>query len=112
MKIQNFPILMFGDMGANEDTKSLIVPKLSKFLAIKVLHDGIFAWYEIPEVESLDTKTEVFHIVKPGSSVPDNVTFIAILDIIVETPEGQGIMIFPIYKSDSILEIVKNNLIG
>lgn len=88
---------MFSETGF-KDSYPIVVPEGSKLLAVKILHDGIYAFYAIPEIEVALNQREVFVLMKPNQSIPDNAEFIDVLDTVIETPQGQGIMIFPIYK--------------
>lgn len=97
MKVERFPIQMFENTDFKENYP-IVVPEGSKLLAVKILHDGIYAFYAIPEIEVALNQKEVFILMKPNQSIPDNADFIDVLDTVIETPKGQGIMIFPIYK--------------
>lgn len=97
MKIERYPLQMFEDTSTKE-INSLFVPEGSQFLAAKILHDGIYVWYAVSELITELTKKESFVLMKPEQSIPENSTFITVLDTIVETPQGQAIMIFPLYK--------------
>ena len=89
--------------GEQKQEDGITVPEGSEFLVPKILPDGIYVFYSVPEQQSGDTRVDRFSILKPNDSIPDisKADFIDILDTIVEI-EGsngeQGIMIFPIYK--------------
>lgn len=96
-KVERFPLRMFAKV-EQQDIETVLVPEGSKFLGAKILHDGIYVWYEVPEIEAPVLHEEAFVIMSQEKSVPENSDFITILDTFFETPQGQGIMIFPIYK--------------
>ena len=103
MKLERYPLHLFGDQEQKEEI-NILVPQGSKLVSAKVIHDGIYVWYAVPELEVPQDQKETFIILKPNQSIPENATFVDILDVIVETPQGQGIMIFPVYKSNSLIE--------
>lgn len=106
MKIQSYQLSSFEEKEIPKDgIHRVTVPEGSNFLKTKVLHDGVYVWYAIPELEVQNTVTENFVIMRPGMSIPDNADFIDIVDTIIEMPPGegetlprQGILVLPIYK--------------
>lgn len=95
MKLVGVMVLPFSEEPKAVNTVS--VPDGSKFLFFKVLHDGIYAFYEVSEeVKSL--RQDTFTLVKIGQSVPEGLEFVDAVDTIMQTPQGQAQIIFPIYK--------------
>lgn len=99
MKLEKYPLWLFQQ--APQEKINLLVPTGSTFRACNILPDGIYVWYEVTEMEgiALDQK-ESFTILGTGNKmqVPQNAYFVKLLDWIVETEKGQGVMIYPIYK--------------
>jgi hypothetical protein len=108
-KIQNHRILDF----ESEPTPFIRIrmPLGSILLAVKLLHDGIYAWWSvsdltIPVLKLVDDSTpstqwEVheFKIMGSNETIPENFEFVCILDSIVELPDDkQGVMIYPVFK--------------
>ena len=96
MKVEKFLLHSFEE-GISKSENVILVPEGSIFLQLSMLHDGIYAWYQVTELIA-DSKEEKFAILKTNGSVPDNADFVQIIDTIVDTPQGQAIVIFPIYK--------------
>jgi hypothetical protein len=107
-KIEKFQIRSFED---KEHRKEYVikVPIGASFLnKVKVLHDGIYAFYSVPNIIGVNSNIETFKILQPEETIPENVELVDILDIIFEVPDTatqdnkaeptQGIMLFPIYK--------------
>ena len=102
MKIKSFKIKDF----QNTETESVIdVPTGSIYRDMKLFHDGIYAFFEVPEMLMNSTERHKYKLVTGNSSIPSDSIFIALLDVIVEVPpekEGeqpkQGIQIIPIYE--------------
>lgn len=97
MKIERFLLHSFEEKEV-QDVYKVVVPQGSNFLAAKIMADGIYVWYTVSELEVPKNQKERFSIVRPTMSIPDDAVFIEILDTIIETPEGQGIIIFPLFK--------------
>lgn len=97
MKIERFLLHSFEEKEV-QDVYKVTVPQGSNFLAAKIMADGIYVWYTVSELEVPKDQVESFSIIRPTMSVPDGGVFIEILDTIIETKEGQGIIIFPLYK--------------
>lgn len=97
MKLARYPIQMF-EAQKPEEKSAVVVPEGSKFLQAVILPDGIHVFYEVPEIETTDRRTDVFYLLRPDQSIPENCEFVAILDTIINSPQGQGLVLFPIYK--------------
>jgi hypothetical protein len=99
------------------DVNKISVPAGSTFLnKVIVQHDGIYAYFTVPEVIlSDDLEVHGFKIISGKDSVPDSAEFIDILSVVYEiTPEEaqrlreagklneaeptQGLMLFTIFK--------------
>jgi hypothetical protein len=97
MKIEHYPLHLFEDKEIKQ-VYEITVPLGAVLLDAKVLHDGIYVWFTIPELETHETKIERFIIYRKGINLPDEAVFLTILDTIIESQKGQGILIFPIFK--------------
>jgi len=101
MKIKSFKVKDF-----SEDTNKcpVDVPTGSIYRDMKIFHDGIYAFFEVPELTLNSTQRHTYVFITKDESVPENSTFITILDAIVEIPAKEGeppqqaIQIIPIYK--------------
>lgn len=96
-KVERYLMKSFEDKETAGVSK-IVVPQGAVFLKAKVIHDGIYAWYEIPALITPQDQKEEFVILKPEQDIPVDAVFVDVLDVIVDTPQGQGVMIFPIYK--------------
>lgn len=97
MIIERFLLRSFEEQELKE--KIVInVPEGSRFLTGILLHDGVYAVYETPELEVADTQEEAFAIIKPKQSIPIGARFQILLNVVMETKEGQGVLLFPLYK--------------
>lgn len=76
----------------------VIVPTGSKFLKAVILPDGLHVYYEISELVLSEDQKEDFVLMTPNKPIPEGFTFIDLLSTIVETPEGQAIVVWPLYK--------------
>lgn len=99
MKADRFPLVLFGDTPPGQD-HILTVPYGSKFLKLIAFNNGIYAYYEIPEVQSTSTKEDRFHFLAPDETVPAFFQFIDILSIPVQTTKGLGMMVYVVYKHE------------
>lgn len=99
MQITRARIIDFEE--GNKEVYPVEVPEGAKLLKIKVLHDGLYGWYEFSELVTT-TQIDKFHIAKTGINLPADITFIDIVDSVIETQDkGQGVMMFPVYKFNS-----------
>ena len=97
MRVDRFPLILFGPEKATE--YKITVPEGSRFLKALAFNDGIYAYYEIPELQVSNFHTDVFFI--PGSpqdSIPDGYMFIDIITVIVQTKSGEATLVLVIYK--------------
>jgi len=97
MKVEKYLLKSFEEQ-EHKESITVSVPTGSNFLSAEILHDGIYVWYSIPDLVIESTKEEKFVIVKPGQSIANDSTFVAILNTVMETPKGQAIIIFPLFK--------------
>lgn len=94
-----------------KEVYSVYVPEGSEFTGkITVIHDGIYAWYKVSNIISINgKKEELFMIVKPNVDIPneDNMMLVDIVWAITEStgvnPDNpaevtQGLIVFPVYK--------------
>jgi hypothetical protein len=100
-------------------------PKGSKFLKLVEAPEGIYTFFEVPNVMSVDkegileSEEWVFAIIRPNSQTQDNDEFLDILSVYTEVPpaqlkeEGlpsdyQAVVIFTVYlrKRPSLLKLV------
>lgn len=100
MKLLKIPLIMFEDSNKLEELV-VRVPVGSVVVSAKVMHDGIYLWYETPDIMN-GTRVDKFRILANSNIIPEGGKLVAILDTIFEM-EGeyagqQGIIIFPIYK--------------
>lgn len=96
MKVVKILVKAFAS-GSPTNIEQVTVPEGSMFLDVSILHDGIYAWYRVPELVT-ETITERFYFSIPDKDIPDDAKFIRVLDTVIETKEGQGIVAFPIFK--------------
>lgn len=82
----------------------LSVPMGSIFLKIKMLSEGIFCWFAVPEgIESMEEHT--FYLIKTNTDIPENSEYIDILDFTIQAPTGQeAVVILPVFKSKIVLK--------
>lgn len=89
--------------------KSIDVPVNSKFLRAKVLHDGIYAFYSMPDEDfatlgqNSPTRNDKFFLGKNDDSYPNNAEYIDILDLQWEIQEGEkkgkvALVLFYLFK--------------
>lgn len=96
MYIDNFLVKDFTE--PNKEIYSIDIPIGSKFLLCKAVPDGIRAWYEVPSLD-VDFTQDKFIILYNKQEIPNNATFITIIDIIIEEEDkSQKVIILPIYK--------------
>lgn len=103
MKIQSFLLKNFMD---NENKVSVDVPVGSIYRSTKIFHDGIYIFFEVPELIVADkTERHTYKLIGLKESIPNNSQFVTILDIIIEMPleenetvPRQQIQVIPIYK--------------
>lgn len=96
MQVKRFLLHSFEKKGM-DDMYTIILPHNSEFLKMKILHDGIYAFYSVANKDT-EMRKDNYVILQPEQFIPINSDFIDILDTIVEVQEGQGILLFPIYK--------------
>jgi len=110
-KIKVYKLMTFGE--DPKDTYEVEVVKDSTLVHMKVLHDGVYAWYEVPvsagegviKAEEWEKETQRFKVVREGDIIPEGAWNVAVLDIVFNQPseeeEGQqeqAMIIFNIYQ--------------
>lgn len=105
MRLEKIKLVDFAKIEEFAGIHSIEVSPAAVFMCAKVLHDGIYMYYEVPDTEK---KTTIYHryiILKEGQAVPKNTTFVDVLDTVAKAPprEESGepeevLIIFPIYK--------------
>lgn len=104
-RIEKVLIMPFNDK--TTQINEVEVVQSAKFLEkVKILHDGIYGFYEMPSILSANdlVRKDKFYVMKPGDLTPDQGRLIDILDVIIEVNDGnqaeptQGVMLFPVYK--------------
>lgn len=96
MIIENYLLKTFEEKP--KDVYEITVPEGSILRACKAVPAGIVVWYEAPTLY-VNSEVHTFKILGKGDPVPAKGTFVAIIDVIVETPEnGQQVLIYPVYK--------------
>lgn len=102
MRLKSFKIKDFQD---DKTTVVVDVPMLSVYRDMKILHDGIYAFFEVPELTSTNTERYTYKLISSNESIPENSKFICILDAIVEldlkeneTTPRQAVHLVPIYE--------------
>lgn len=123
-KIDKQVLIKFGkDMPAKVITQHW--PKGSKFLKLIAQPEGIFAYFEVPNVMSVDSEGVLeseswdFAIIVPGDTTEDGDEFIDLISIFTEVPpeqlkkEGlpsdyQATIVFTIYfrKKPSLIKLL------
>src|SRR3954470_6065049 len=106
--IERYRIRAFEEKETRE-VYEILVPTGAVFLnKVKILHDGIYAFYSVSEIIDTSTIVDSYKILSPKDHIPDSKHYILvdILDIIFEVPpeqqqEGaeptQGMMLFAVY---------------
>lgn len=104
MIIKSFKIKDFYD---DKTTVIVDVPVLSRYRDMKIFHDGIYAFFEVPELSIAGNKTEryTYELIGVNKPIPEGAEFICILDVVIELPlkekqtiPDQAIQVIPIYK--------------
>lgn len=80
------------------------VTKGAKFLGIKVLPDGIYAYYSIENEEELETMAETFYILGDGHEVPKDSLFVEVLDVVGDIQGETRQLILPVFKLPSLFK--------
>lgn len=101
MKIEKFLLFLFE--GEQKLESAVTVPEGSKLLDAKIINDGIYLWYMIPDSITEITRTDKFCIVKPGMVISDDAKFVTILETTIEMPAPDGtiqagVVIFPLFQ--------------
>lgn len=99
MVVKDF--LMHSFASAPTERFDVIVPEGSIFLGAKILNDGVYVWYQMSTLEGLPTRTDSYIMAVNSRELPEGAEFVALLDTIIETPKGQGVVVFPIFKLKS-----------
>lgn len=98
MRLKRFPIHLFND--PETITNTVTVPQGSRYLKSMIIIDGIYAVYEVPQVETEQTETHTFSILDKAGIVPEGFQYVDILSCVVENvnEEGDsGTVMFPLY---------------
>jgi hypothetical protein len=90
MKLQRFKLFGFEESSSEDKTYSIVIPGGSILRKAVIFHDGIYIYN--------GTQIIKFLIANPKMDIPFNAKFIDILSTIMETKEGQGVIVFPIYQ--------------
>lgn len=105
MKLKKFILKSFQD--PNLKDAAVEAPMGSVFRKAMIFHDGIYAYYEVPDlaIEGGSTMVDKFKLLGPNDSIPNDGVFVDVLDMIIELPLNQGekipqqgIQTIPIYK--------------
>lgn len=94
MKIDKFKVIDFAQEPKEE--WKVVVPLGSKFLKLTVFPDGIYSWFEVPEIESGSFEYPTFVIIQQGMSIPNNTVYIDSPVMFTE----EGAIIFHFYKKE------------
>lgn len=102
MKIKTHLLQEFDDKPGEKPSKvSAIMPIGSRFLSVKILHDGVVSWFAIPEIETEEKEEHQFYLMKPDESIPDGYEFADVVDTIIEVPTREGLrhaaLVIPVY---------------
>lgn len=99
MKFEGFKMFGF-DQETVPEKMHTVVPFGSVLLDFKILHDGVYTYYETPSIVTSETRTDTFTILNgENMNVPENGKFKALLEHIYEGEnEEQKIVLFPIYQ--------------
>lgn len=85
------------------DCHEINVPEDSVFLKVMILNEGVYLWYQVPEIHTMLRK-ERFKVIITGKDVPRNYTFIDIVSTELETEKGDKVLImFPIFKETTVV---------
>lgn len=106
MVIEKFLIKSFANVALPQ--YDVVVPDGAVFThVVKVLPDGIYAFYRVHKLISPDFhKKEVFVVLKTGEEIPSNFDLVDILDVVYQRPsqEGsssslqEGVILFHVFK--------------
>lgn len=100
-KIKQYKI--FGYEEKYKEVYVVDVPSNSIYLDIKALNDGIYVFYQVPELVVEENIFVYFKIIKPNASIPNGYVCIKLLDTVMESKGQQVVIIHPIYtlKNDN-----------
>jgi len=105
MKIKNY-LLKSHEEEPSDKTLIVFVPEGSLLRRVGILPDGIYLWYEIPEMQMVGAnRPDKYIILGANASIPPNGEYIDILEHYIlfplkegETQQQNGLLIYPIYK--------------
>lgn len=104
MKLAKFIVKKFSEEIDHEIVVRVKVPQNSVFYKMKILPDGIYAFYRVideydPNVPFIGGRDDKYTIISTGYTIPVNAEFIDILDVLVGQEDGnQATILFPIFK--------------
>ncbi len=105
MKIEAFLIKNFTEAG--NEVITLDVPTGSILRKIVLLHDGIYGYFEIPELQMNSTERIRYKLLTVNNPiVPEGAEFVDIVDVVIELEMKKGetvvarqaVQVIPIYK--------------
>lgn len=105
MKLEKFLIQAINEREPPKGLSQVIVPKGAIFRKAIVILEGIYGWYEIPEIETKETRIDSYLTMRPEvNTVPDGAQFVDIITTLVDVPSPRnpaithkGTAVFPIY---------------
>lgn len=105
MKIRNY-LLKSHQEEPSDKVITISVSEGSLLRKVGILPDGIYAWYEIPEMQMVGAnRVDKYVILGQSMSIPANAEYIDILEHYIlmplkegETEHQRGLLIYPIYK--------------
>lgn len=115
---------------SSDEPRELITqhwPKGSKFLKLISQPEGIFAYFEVPNIMAVDkegvleSEEWVFAVIAPGKDTHDGDEFIDLVDVITEVPPAQlkeqglpsdyqAVIVFTFYFRKKPSSLIKLNL--
>jgi hypothetical protein len=100
MRLKKFALQLFEE--AEVERIVIDVPEGSKLLKAIVLPEGIFAIYQVPQLdmETASFQRQTFTIVNKDGIIPDGFECVDILSCDVQDVDGQGrngLVVFPLF---------------
>lgn len=83
-----------------KEINTVVVPEGSVFLRVLALMNGIYVFYQVPEIDTGQVREDKFATIGQNGSVPEGFDeYVDVLAVPAQTADGeQALMLIPIYK--------------
>lgn len=108
MKVERQLLIPFGDQEPQYEITQMW-PIGSKFLKLVTLPEGVYAFFAVPDIVSVNKDPHIFVIAGPNQVIQSDYEFVDIVSVFTEVdesrvPEGQdkadfqAVVVFPIFR--------------